>query len=202
MRNLASDPLRNFKFLVQIVPPAITGMPSSIQRMGFMTADGFGIANEVIQYREGGDNTTTRKMPGQSDFGPITFGRGMLSSTVGPGSSPTNGSETYKWLTSVFSVIEGGGAGGPGQNFRTNVSVDVLEHPVTAGQSAAGLNNPPPVKARFLIYNAWPMALNWSGLDAGGNAIMIESLQLAHEGFTPVYGTTTPGQYLPAVASF
>jgi hypothetical protein len=31
---------------------------------------------------------------------------------------------------------------------------------------------------------------------------MIESLQNAHEGFTPVYATTAPGNYLPIVASF
>ena len=202
MRNLSSDPLRNFKFIVQIVPGTNSPVPASIQKMGFMTADGFGIANEVIQYREGGDNTTTRKMPGQTDYGPITFGRGMLSAPVGPNAAASNGYETYQWLLQVFSVVEGGGTGGPGQDFRANIAVDVLEHPVTNTGAAAGLNNPPPTKARFLIYNAWPMAMNWSGLDAGGNAIMIESLQVAHEGFTPIYASTTPGQYLSSTVSF
>jgi len=150
-------------------------------------------------------NTTTRKMPGQTDYGPLTFGRGMLSAPIGPNGNSSNGYETFLWLSQVFSVIEGAGSGGPGVDFRTNILVQILEHPVTSGAYAAGIQagSNVPVKAEFLIYNAWPMALNWSGLDAGGNAIMIESLQVAHEGFTPKYGSTTPGVagYLNATAT-
>lgn len=198
MRSLSTDPLRNFKFIVTIMPTGQNPLMNGIQKMGFMTCDGLGIQNELISYREGGDNTTTRKMPGQTDFGALTFGRGMLSSTVGPNGngSQVNGNETYAWLQQVFSVIEGAGTGGPGFDFRTDITIDVLDHPVTKDQSAAGLNNPPPIRARFTVYNAWPLAMNWSGLDAGGNAIIIESLQVAHEGFIPIYGSTTPGQYL------
>ena len=148
----------------------------------------------------------TRKLPGQTDYGPITFGRGMLSAPPGATNvTPSNGYETYTWLSQVFSVVAGGGAGPPGQDFRTNIVVDVLDHPVTQGQSSAGLNNPPPVRARFTVYNAWPMAMQWSGLDAGGNAVMIESLQIAHEGFFPEYGSTSPtssSYYLPVTNGF
>jgi phage tail-like protein len=196
--------------LVTILPNQLN-VPASIGQLGFMTCDGFGVQNEVIPYREGGDNTTTRKMPGQTDFGPITLGRGMMASPQSPGGSGTGlavgTSEVYSWLQMVFSAIEGQGTGAPGADFRTDVTVVIMEHPITSGGSAAGMagdagsggNNIAsgiPIKARFTLFNAWPMALNWSGLDAGGNAIMIETLQLAHEGFVVTYGNTTPGSYI------
>jgi phage tail-like protein len=46
--------------------------------MGFMSASGLNITTEVIPYREGGMNTTTQKMPGQSDFAPITLSKGLI----------------------------------------------------------------------------------------------------------------------------
>lgn len=207
MRSIATDPLRNFKFQVTIFSNALQ-VPSTIAQLGFMTCDGFGVQNEVIPYREGGDNTTTRKMPGQTDFGPITLGRGMMSAPTGPGKDGQGGTagtkEIYSWLGMVFSAVEGGGTNDGTGDFRTNVAVDILEHPNTSGGSgsanAAGLTDQGsgPVKARFLLFNAWPMALNWSGLDAGGNAIVIETLQLAHEGFNVYYGLNTggPSSYL------
>jgi phage tail-like protein len=195
MRSLSTDPLRNFKFQVQIMPASDSaGMSPNLGRLGFMTVSGLGIQNEVIPYREGGDNTTTRKMPGQTDFGPITMGRGSAAAPVGPNSTGSIGtSDVYNWLGQVFSVLEGGGTNDGTSDFRADVLVDILEHPVTKGNSAAGINSPAPVKLRFHIFNAWPMAISWSDLDAGGNAIVIESLQLAHEGFIPIYGGNTIG---------
>lgn len=58
--HLATDPLRNFKFNVNIMHPHIRGFAT----MGFMTVSGLNITTEVIPYREGGMNTTTQKMPG------------------------------------------------------------------------------------------------------------------------------------------
>lgn len=199
MRPLSSDPLRNFKFIVTI--GGVTGVPSSIGRLGFMTADGFGIQNEVIPYREGGDNTTTRKMPGQTDFGPITFARGAMSAppgaTSGAGSS-VGTHEVFSWMGTVFSAMEGQGTARGHSDFRSDITVDVLEHPDTDPVYGAGINqtNKRPIKLRFIIFEAWPMGLNWTGLDAGGNALMIETLQIAHEGFMPIYATTKPGNYL------
>lgn len=58
--HLATDPLRNFKFNVNIMHPNLSGFAS----LGFMTVSGLNITTEVIPYREGGMNTTTQKMPG------------------------------------------------------------------------------------------------------------------------------------------
>lgn len=159
--HLATDPLRNFKFNVNIMHPYIKGFAS----MGFMTVSGLNITTEVIPYREGGMNTTTQKMPGQSDFAPIT-----LSNGVAVGSGPM-----WKWMQELFTVMQGTGTGKAGQDFRATIDVMVLDHPVTSSQV--------PVKAIYRIYNAWPTSIAFSDFDAGANAVLMQQISLAHEGF-------------------
>lgn len=182
-RGLNSDPLRNFRFNVTIHHPQIT----SLARMGFMAMSGLAVNNEVIPYREGGNNTTTRKMPGQSDFGPITLTRGFMAAPVSATGAAVTGvgtDEIYRWFGQIFSVNVGAGFGGPTIDFRMGMTIDVLAHPITKGQYAAGYDSPPPIKARFFVYNVWPMGYSFSDLEAGGNAVFIENLTLAHEGWS------------------
>ena len=159
--HLKTDPLRNFKFLVNIHHPKTPGFAT----MGFMSVSGLNITTEVIPYREGGMNTTTQKMPGQSDFAPITLSKGLA---VGDHAM-------LNWMRELFTVIQGTGTGAAGDNFRSTMDIKVLAHPVTKGKV--------PVKAAFRVYNAWPNAVSWSDLDAGANAIVIQQMTLAHEGF-------------------
>jgi hypothetical protein len=51
----------------------------------------------------------------------------------------------------------------------------VLDHPVTTASV--------PVKAIYRVYNAWPTSIAFSDLDAGANAVFMQQLSLAHEGF-------------------
>lgn len=169
--SVISDPLRNFKFHV-IIPRSnapVIGFP----RFGFMNVSGLAIQNEVTPYREGGDNTTTRKLPGQSDFGPITFSRGVAFGTL----------DEMFWFKQIFSVIQGAGSGFAGQNFRSDFVVNVLDHPVTAGAGSGAPGQPSLVRAKFRVYNAWPMSIAWSDLDAGGSGVLVQQVTLAHEGF-------------------
>src|ERR1700722_5704188 len=92
--HLQTDPLRNFKFLVTFLPPS----GKSIS-MGFMSVSGLNITVDVIEYREGGYNTTTQKMPGQADFSPITMSRGVA---VGQ-------TTDFDWMTQLFTVLQGTG---------------------------------------------------------------------------------------------
>ena len=160
--HIATDPLRNFKFNVDInhPNPALGGV-----KMGFMSVSGLNITTEVIPYREGGMNTTTQKMPGQSDFAPITLSKGVI---VGD-------ARMLDWMRQLFTVQQGTGINTAGMDFRANLLINVLDHPVTKG--------PVPVKAAFKVYNAWPTAIAFSDLDAGANAIMVQQMTLAHEGF-------------------
>lgn len=159
--HLKTDPLRNFKFLVSIRHPQTPGFGG----MGFMSVSGLNITTEVIPYREGGMNTTTQKMPGQSDFAPITMSKGLA---VGDRAM-------LNWMRELFTVMQGTGTGAAGNNFRSTIDIKVLAHPVTKGKV--------PVKAAFRVYNAWPTSVAYSDLDAGANAIIIQQMTLAHEGF-------------------
>lgn len=160
--SIETDPLRNFKFLVIISKDGIDDMA----RLGFMSVAGLAATTDVIPYREGGNNTTTRKMPGQTNFGDITLTRGLVMGT----------SQMWRWMSEIFFVVQGGGRGRAGNNFRVNFEINVLDHPVTSGVAS-------PIKARFKIYNAWPSSIAYTDLDAGGNGVMIEQLTLPHEGF-------------------
>ncbi len=163
LAHLATDPLRNFRFHVQVNHPKFPGFA----KLGFMSVSGLSITTEVIPYREGGMNTTTQKMPGQSDFAPVTLSKGMA---VG---------ETYMmdWMKELFYVMQGEGTrAATTLDFRHTVDIWVMDHPVTLGNV--------PVKAHFQLKNAWPTAIAFSDLDAGANAVMINQMTLAHEGFT------------------
>lgn len=158
---IETDPIRNFKFQVNIAHGGIADMI----RLGFMSCSGLAASTDMIPYREGGNNTTTRKMPGQTNFGPITLSRGMIMGTR----------QMWLWFCEIFYVVQGGGRGRAGDNFRSNFHINVLDHPVTQGLV--------PIKARFNVYNAWPTVVAYSDFDAGGNGVMIEQLTLEHEGF-------------------
>lgn len=169
--SIDTDPLRNFKFLVSI-NHKVTGVGTSAQtnlaKLGFMSVTGLSAENSVIAYREGGYNTTQQKMPGQTEFPPVTMSKGVI---VGRGSS-------VDWLLQIFSVIQGGGTftATGNDDFRSSVDIKVLAHPWTG-------NNQPPIKAWFKLHRAWVQSVSFSDLDAGGNAVFMEQLVLQHEGW-------------------
>jgi len=160
--HLKTDPLRNFKFHVDIHD----GTGKIPLNMGFMSVSGLNITTEVIPYRQGGHNTTTQKMPGQSDFAPLTLSKGLAVGDAGP----------MDWMRELFTVMQGTGTGKPGHQFRHTIDIKVLDHPVTSTTNV-------PVKAIFRVYNAWPTAIAFSDLDAGANAIVVQQMTLAHEGW-------------------
>ncbi len=65
------DPFKNFRFLVEI---------DGIIQAGFSECSGFGSTVEVIEYREGGDPATVRKLPGKASYADITLKWGVTSS--------------------------------------------------------------------------------------------------------------------------
>jgi phage tail-like protein len=180
MAHLATDPLRNFKFIVSIPSASNSGTPI---QMGFMAVSGLNITTEVISYREGAMNTTTQKMPGQSDFSPITLSHGIA---VGH-------SEDLQWMKQLFTVIQGTGGQAAGTDFRRNIDVKILDHPVTTSTV--------PVKAWFRIYNAWPTTWSASDLDAGASQLLVAQLALAHEGWDMTLAGSIGSAEAPAPGS-
>jgi phage tail-like protein len=65
------DPYRNFRFRVEV---------DGIQQAGFSEVTGYDASIEVIEYREGNENTTPRKLPGLTKYGNITLKTGVTAS--------------------------------------------------------------------------------------------------------------------------
>ena len=62
------DPYNNFNFLVEI---------DGITRAAFHECSGFDSTIDVIEHREGGENTTPRKFPGMTKYSNIVLKRGI-----------------------------------------------------------------------------------------------------------------------------
>jgi phage tail-like protein len=77
------DPYRNFNFLVEI---------GGITQAGFSDCTGFGSSTDPIEYREGGENTTVRKLPGMTKHTNITLKWGL-----------TDSKELYDWYREIVS---------------------------------------------------------------------------------------------------
>jgi len=65
------DPLTNFRFLVEI---------DGIQQAAFMECMGLGSQIEVVEYREGSDPITVRKIPGKVTYPDIVLKWGVTTS--------------------------------------------------------------------------------------------------------------------------
>ena len=72
-----TDPFTNFNFLIEI---------DGITRAAFHECSGLDSTIDVIEHREGGDNTTLRKLPGMTKYSNIVLKRGI-----------TDDKELYDW---------------------------------------------------------------------------------------------------------
>lgn len=205
---LSTDPIRNFRFLVQFEPHATFNNVTWRPTLGFTSISGLAVQTESIPYREGGYNTTIHQIPGQTTFSPITMQRGVMLGTQ----------QNLQWMRRLFSVGERDTAAtNPG--FRSDITIWVLNHPqVNSAGSEIGANissgygtglpgdqllddaqkkNETPVM-RFKVYNAWPTAVAYSDLNAGDNALVVEQCTFVHEGFDVSLKSIDSSTGLPA----
>jgi phage tail-like protein len=145
------DPYKNFKFRVKWDGRYVAGISkvSTLRR-----------TTEVVEHREGGDPSTTRRSPGRTKFEPITLERGV-----------THDLEFERWASAVWSLGAGLGAEVSLANFRKPVTIDLYNE---AGQLAIS----------YLVYRAWVSEYQaLPELDANANAVAIQTLKLEHEGW-------------------
>lgn len=188
---LLTDPLRNFRFLVQFKP--LTGFPSALGgklrsgtanqvAFGFTSVSGLSVTTDSIPYREGGYNTTVHQIPGQTTFTPLTLQRGVMLGT----------SQNWEWMRLLFATVGGGGSTRTvDQNFRCNIEIQVLSHPIPAQGEGAVANAAATdhVAKRIEVYNAWLTSVAYSDLNAGDNALLVEQATFVHEGFDVKWAT-------------
>lgn len=148
---LQSDPLENFKFRVKWDGRYIPGISK---------VSGLKRTTLVIEHREGGDPSTSRKSPGETHFEPITLERGI-----------TTDHEFENWANKVWQYGAAAGAE-VSPDFRKDIVLELLNE---AGQVALA----------YVIYRCWVSEYQaLPDLDATGNAVAIEHIKLENEGWT------------------
>lgn len=198
--NIATDPIRNFRFLVTFKPQDETGsagatgnLPKGVTaaqsnwakglseiKFGFTSVGGLAVSTDSIPYREGGYNTTVHQIPGQTAFAPLTFQRGVILGS----------SQNWNWMKQLFQTVQGTVSRNAKDNFRVDIDIDVLTHPLASNATnATSSTYEDHVSMRFKVYNAWITSIAYSDLNAGDNAILVEQMSLVHEGFEIVWGT-------------
>ena len=177
---LATDPLRNFRYIVMFTSTGDgTKSPSNSFLAfggGFTSVGGLSINVASISYREGGMNTTLHQVPGQASFDPINLSRGVLHGN----------DEAINWMKQLFTASAGEGiAGGAGKNFRCNIDIYLLDHPMNGEPGIMNeLIKKKAYKMHWKVWNAWITSLRYSDLSATDNSLMYENMTLVHEGLS------------------
>jgi len=145
------DPYKNFKFRVMWDGRYVAG----VSKVGALKR-----STEVVEHREGGDPSASRKSPGRTKYEAITLERGV-----------THDLEFEAWASKVWRLGAGAGAEVSLADFRKDVILDVFNE---AGQKALS----------YRIYRCWVSEYqSLPDLDANANAVAIQTLKLENEGW-------------------
>ena len=145
------DPYKNFKYRLKWDGAYIAG----ISKMSMLKR-----TTEVVEHREGGDPSTSRKSTGITQFDPITLERGV-----------THDKAFEDWANLVWQFGAGLGAEMSLKEFRKDVILELYNE---AGQLVIA----------YRIYRCWPSEYQaLPSLDANSNAIAIEHIKLENEGW-------------------
>lgn len=137
------DPLRNFRYRLEI---------DSLDQAGFSEVTMGDLSTDPIEYREGDEITTVRKLNGLNKYANIVLKWGITDST-----------ELADWHQMIVDDA-------------TKLD-DVRKTVVVRVQNEAGEE-----KAAFEIVRAWPCKYDPSDLNATGNEAAIDTLELCNEG--------------------
>jgi phage tail-like protein len=145
------DPYKNFKFRVKWDGRYVAGISkvSALKR-----------TTEMVEHREGGDPSTTRKSPGKTKYEAITLERGV-----------THDLEFERWANKVWNFGAGLGQEVSLKDFRKDISIEVYNE---AGQKVLAYN----------LFRCWVSEYqSLPDLDASANAIAIQTIKLENEGW-------------------
>ncbi|HQU62742.1 MAG: phage tail protein [Nitrosomonas sp.] len=154
------DPYKNFKFRVKWDGRYVAG----ISKVGALKR-----STELVEHREGGDPSTSRKSPGRNKYEAITLERGV-----------THDTEFEKWANKVWNFGSGLGAEVSLKDFRKDLIIEVYNE---AGQLAIA----------YKVFRCWVSEYQaLPDLDANANAVAIQTIKLENEGWERDYEVTEP----------
>lgn len=145
------DPYKNFKFRVKWDGRYVAG----VSKVGALKR-----TTEMVEHREGGDPSTSRKSPGRTKYEAVTLERGV-----------THDLEFERWANKVWNYGAGLGAEVSLKDFRKDISIEVYNE---AGQKVLA----------YSLYRCWVSEYqSLPDLDANANAIAIQTIKLENEGW-------------------
>ena len=156
------DPYKNFKFRVKWDGRYVAGVSkvSALKR-----------TTDVVEFREGGDPSTSRKSPGRNKYDAVTLERGV-----------THDVEFERWANKVWNFGAGLGAEVSLADFRKDIIIEFYNE---AGQLALA----------YKVFRCWPSEFQaLPELDANANAVAIQTLKLENEGWERDLAVTEPAE--------
>lgn len=143
------DPYRNFKFRIKWDNQYVAGL-SKCTALKKTT--------EMVEWREGGDPSTGRKLPGKTKYDAITLTAGV-----------THDDSFEKWANLVNNFR--GDGDNSMKHFRKDITIDVFNE---GGMKVLSYD----------IYRCWVSEYQaLPELDASANAVMIQTIKLENEGW-------------------
>ena len=157
---LRFDPYKNFKFRVKWDGRYVAGVSK---------VSGLKRTTEVVEHREGGDPSTSRKSTGLTQFEAITLERGLTQDTA-----------FEDWANLVWQLGASLGSEVALKEFRKDIYLELYNE---AGQLVIA----------YKVYRCWPSEYEaLPSLDANANAIAIEHIKLENEGWERDASVTEP----------
>ena len=156
------DPYKNFKFRVKWDGRYVAGISkvSALKR-----------TTEVVEHREGGDPSTSRKSPGRTKYEAVTLERGV-----------THDVDFEQWANKVWNFGSGLGAEVSLKDFRKDILIEVYNE---AGQLALA----------YKVFRCWVSEYqSLPDLDANANAVAIQHIKLENEGIERDYEVPEPSE--------
>jgi phage tail-like protein len=141
------DPFAAFKFHVEI---------GDVTEAYFSECSGLDISTEVFEYREGGLNEYSHKLPGRTIMSNVTLKRGFALSN-----------ELFQWFQEMNESL----AQGKGLSMRL-VTITLYS---SALQSAS---------MRWTLHDAFPVKWVGPSLNTGQANVAVETIEFAHHGIT------------------
>lgn len=156
------DPYKNFKFRVKWDGRYVAG----VSKVGSLKR-----STELVEHREGGDPSSSRKSPGRTKYEAISLERGV-----------THDPEFERWANKVWNFGSGLGSEVSLKDFRKDIIIELYNE---AGQLAIS----------YKVYRCWVSEFQaLPDLDANANAVAIESIKLENEGWERDYDVTEPSE--------
>jgi len=154
------DPYKSFKFRVKWDGRYVAGVSrvSPLRR-----------TTDVIKYRDGGSPSSSQKLPGHTEYEPITLERGVTHDTA-----------FEEWANKVWNFGSGLGGEVSLADFRKDIIIELYNE---AGQLVLA----------YKVYRCWVSEYQaLPALDANEDCVAIELIKLENEGWERDYDVAEP----------